>query len=217
MIDGIVATAVMLGGSIDDRGSATEVGPLDVELAVETDSASGCPLRGRDVETVRQSVTQPDRETDGTCQVAIDDAEHCGYERTSVGETCPCALLEEHDCIADLEAVRDGRLYFSLVLPGRAVLRSIVEDLRAAGVTVSVERIRTGAVDDDATGDTGLTQKQREALALAIESGYYERPREATLDDLADELGVTRSAVSQRLTAIERKLVWERARDEDLE
>lgn len=207
----------MPAGSIDDRTTTTDVGPLDVELAVETDSAAGCPLRGREVEAVKQSVTRGDREAAGTCQVAIDGAEDAGYERTSVGEACPCATLQEHDCIADLEAVTDGRLRFSLVVPGRAELRSIVDDLRATGATVSVERIHTGgAGSDGAASETGLTDKQREALALAIESGYYERPRGATLDDLAAELDVSRSAVSQRLTAIERKLVCERAQRADL-
>lgn len=207
----------MMGQTADRSGAAGTVGPLDVRLAVEVDDAVGCPLRGRDLDGVRQSVTRSAVGDPETCQVVVEDDESPDYRRTAVGDGCACAVFEDHDCIADLEAIRDGRLVFSVVVPDRDALRSVVEDLRATGATVSLERIRTGGPDGEASPDgVTLTDKQREALALAIEAGYYDRPREATLDELADGLGVTRSAVSQRLTAVERKLVAERAREADL-
>lgn len=52
-----------------------------------------------------------------------------------------------------------------------------------------------------------LTEKQREAVQTAVEMGYYETPRSASPADLAETLGVTRSALSQRLNAVETKLV----------
>jgi len=44
-----------------------------------------------------------------------------------------------------------------------------------------------------------LTDDQRDALALAYERGYFTVPREASLDDLADELGLSPAAVAGRL------------------
>ena len=44
-----------------------------------------------------------------------------------------------------------------------------------------------------------LTDTQREALVLAYERGYYHSPREATLDDLAESLGITGQSVGSRL------------------
>ncbi len=44
-----------------------------------------------------------------------------------------------------------------------------------------------------------LTEGQQEALELAYSRGYFDSPREATQDDLADELGISRQAVSSRL------------------
>ncbi|NHN49191.1 bacterio-opsin activator [Halostella sp. JP-L12] len=203
--------------TVEESGTGADVGPLDVRLAIDADTATGCPLSGRDVDGVRQSMTNGDAGEDETCQVAVDDAEAHGYCRTPVTETCPCAVFDEHDCISDLEAVRDGRLLFSIIVPGRETLRSLVDDLRSIGASVSLERIRADDAEDDAVSDgVVLTPKQREVLSLAIESGYYDRPRGASLDDLADELDVTPSAVSQRLNAIERKLVCERAREFDL-
>lgn len=52
-----------------------------------------------------------------------------------------------------------------------------------------------------------LSEKQLEVVELAMKAGYYDEPRQATLSDLSDELGVSPSAVSQRLNAVEHKLV----------
>ena len=52
-----------------------------------------------------------------------------------------------------------------------------------------------------------LTEKQRETLELAIKKGYYEKPRAADLTTLAEELEISKSAVSQRLRTAERKLI----------
>ncbi len=52
-----------------------------------------------------------------------------------------------------------------------------------------------------------LTQKQREMVLLALEQGYYERPRRTTLKELAAETELSKSGVSQRLNAAERNLV----------
>lgn len=67
-------------------------------------------------------------------------------------------------------------------------------------------------VDSDGSGpctvDVGpITQKRLETARLAVESGYYDVPKNATLSDLAERQGVTESAVSQKLCAVERKLV----------
>ncbi|WP_226022679.1 bacterio-opsin activator domain-containing protein [Halomicrobium salinisoli] len=54
---------------------------------------------------------------------------------------------------------------------------------------------------------TRLTDRQREALRAAHEEGYFEWPREATGEDLAERLGITPPTFSQHLRAAERKLV----------
>ena len=52
-----------------------------------------------------------------------------------------------------------------------------------------------------------LTEGQREALVLAYSRGYFDSPRDATQDDLADELGITRQAVSSRIQRGIRRLI----------
>lgn len=52
-----------------------------------------------------------------------------------------------------------------------------------------------------------LTEGQRATLVLAYSRGYFNSPRDATQDDLADELEITRQAVSSRLQRGLRRLV----------
>ncbi|AGB32040.1 bacterio-opsin activator HTH domain-containing protein [Natrinema pellirubrum DSM 15624] len=52
-----------------------------------------------------------------------------------------------------------------------------------------------------------LTPKQWEALELAGKRGYFDRPRGVDLETLADELAISKSAVSQRLRAAESTLI----------
>lgn len=52
-----------------------------------------------------------------------------------------------------------------------------------------------------------LTEGQRKALVRAYSRGYFDSPRDATQDDLADELGISRQAVSSRLQRGIRRLV----------
>lgn len=54
-----------------------------------------------------------------------------------------------------------------------------------------------------------LTPEQREALRLAAQEGYFESPREVTLEELGTELGITQQAVSQRLRRATRHIVFD--------
>lgn len=52
-----------------------------------------------------------------------------------------------------------------------------------------------------------LTDPQREALVLAFEYGYFDSPREASLTDIAAELGITQQSLSSRLRRGHRRLI----------
>lgn len=54
---------------------------------------------------------------------------------------------------------------------------------------------------------TSLTATQRETLLTAHEMGYYDLPRHCSQSELADALGVSASAISQRLRRASGKLV----------
>lgn len=55
----------------------------------------------------------------------------------------------------------------------------------------------------------GLTQEQREALVLAARRGYFSSPRETSLDELANVLGISQQALSQRIRGGTEKVMLE--------
>ncbi|WP_312907254.1 helix-turn-helix domain-containing protein [Natronosalvus caseinilyticus] len=47
--------------------------------------------------------------------------------------------------------------------------------------------------------EAALTESQQEALVLAFDRGYFEIPREVTMAEVGDELGISQQAVASRL------------------
>ena len=47
--------------------------------------------------------------------------------------------------------------------------------------------------------EAALTDTQQEAVVLAYERGYFDTPRDVTMEDLGDELGISQQAVASRL------------------
>lgn len=102
------------------------------------------------------------------------------------------------------------RLRVSLTISDAEALRDVLDGLEAIDASVEPEgmSIVNPNEDDLVEIDVGaITPKQWEALELAFDRGYYDRPRGADLGELAAELDISKSAVSQRLRAAETRLV----------
>ncbi|OLZ40393.1 bacterio-opsin activator [Natrinema saccharevitans] len=84
-----------------------------------------------------------------------------------------------------------------LRFPDRDRLVSFNDYCRDRDVSVTVDHLRVSDEDDD--GVVALTDKQQELLTVAHEEGYFEVPRGISQEELARRLGVSKSAVSQRL------------------
>lgn len=54
---------------------------------------------------------------------------------------------------------------------------------------------------------TSLTDSQQTTVRTAVEMGYYDIPREATYEEIGDELGLTAATVGEHLRKAEAKLV----------
>lgn len=107
--------------------------------------------------------------------------------------------------------LQEGDLVFDLLVEDRESIPSAVEILREFG-PVSVDRISKdfqGQVVPSATEWQSLlnsfSERQRKIVHTAIEMGYYERPRGATLQEIADEIGIAKTTVSQHLRKAEER------------
>jgi hypothetical protein len=91
----------------------------------------------------------------------------------------------------------DGWWHLRSRFPDRRAAGEFRAFLAAKGVEFQLDRLYdtepVPGVDD------GLTEQQRETLELAYERGYFCIPREITTAALAEELGVSDQAVSERL------------------
>jgi predicted DNA binding protein len=91
----------------------------------------------------------------------------------------------------------DGRWYLQSRFPDRAAAVEFREFLESHGVEYQIDRLYDS---ETVSGlDDGLTPEQRETLQLAYERGYFDVPRGITTAMLAEELGVSDQAVSERL------------------
>lgn len=59
--------------------------------------------------------------------------------------------------------------------------------------------LRLYDVEAPKLGQYDLTTRQRDALVVALEMGYFDVPRRCELSDVADELGLSINAVSERI------------------
>ncbi|MFW6321618.1 MAG: helix-turn-helix domain-containing protein [Halohasta sp.] len=98
-----------------------------------------------------------------------------------------------------LEAVAsDGGWYAVFELPNSETLLRFRDHCMAMGVDVETHKLYR--IDAGSTSEAfGLTSAQREAITTAYEAGYFNQPRDTSLQGVADRLGVSSSAAGGRL------------------
>lgn len=113
--------------------------------------------------------------------------------------------FREYD-VTTIETRRNANgLHLKARFPNRDALESFVESARDIARHVDAKRLYT---DDRATHDEStLTRKQREALSLALDRGYFDTPSKATLADLASERDVTAQTLSDHIRVGVKKLI----------
>ena len=99
----------------------------------------------------------------------------------------------------------DGWL-LRLQLDGHEALYALNERATELDVRLDVLELHQSAPAEDRT-EYGLTESQAEALVAAYVRGYYDEPRETSLSELADTLGISETAVSGRLRRGSARLV----------
>lgn len=84
-----------------------------------------------------------------------------------------------------------------VMYPTRELFAETHEFAADHDIPFEVEFIRE--MEGEPAGRYGLTVEQHEALVAAARAGYFEVPREATLEELAESIGVSHQALSERL------------------
>lgn len=200
-------------------GKVADPAYLRTKLRVEPHHESQCSIKemGTDIATIHQHFMAKSNEAERTqecCVEVTQSTENTGqFVTRPTDRHCICPAFSNHECVVTIEGYDNGEFIFAVSVPDRDALANIVSSLRERAASVRLDRITGPSMTSHGrklelmTG--AITEKQREAVETAIQAGYYDTPRQANLSDLAAELNISRSAVSQRLTAVESKLVAE--------
>ncbi|KYH24180.1 HTH DNA binding domain protein [Halalkalicoccus paucihalophilus] len=116
-------------------------------------------------------------------------------------------VTEDRVSMVDLVQEENGVILTALGFNGQWELRIRFADnahltrfhnrLKESGITPDVKRVRE--FNAGTKGTELLTGPQREALKAAVEHGYFTIPRQISLEELADEVGISHQALSERL------------------
>lgn len=75
------------------------------------------------------------------------------------------------------------------------------------GISTELISITQDSLSSNESPQHGLTDRQYEALTLAISRGFYETPRQVSAEELAEELEISQSSMSSLLRRGERQLL----------
>jgi predicted DNA binding protein len=112
--------------------------------------------------------------------------------------------VEAYRALVDLDGVvlhaeNDGQGWFvRMRFPSREAIAAFRERCWSADLDIHIRAV----YDREQQAPEhrfGLTSAQHETLLTALKSGYFSIPRGASLQDVADELGVSSQATSERL------------------
>lgn len=101
-------------------------------------------------------------------------------------------------------------------VPDAALLQEFRNRCRQKDIEFTVRQIyQRHDEDDGGGGEYGLTPVQRETLISAHRAGYFSEPRDTSLQEIADQFGVSSSSASGRLRRAMATLVENTLLEED--
>ena len=128
-------------------------------------------------------------------QAELDDGGLFAVEWTLLEDSFARYIVEASGVVLEFEGDAE-RWGVKMRFPDRADASELSEASEVYDVPLCIERIQE--VTTPKVEQYNVTPKQREMLVLALERGYYEMPRRVTMAELADELGISTGAASER-------------------
>lgn len=141
------------------------------------------------------------------CLTRLDDERYYRMNWTESVDLLTHILTRNDGAILNARG-HEGFWHLRVHFKQREVLAQTQEYCERHDLTLDVERVYRLTENNQRTeGLFGLTEQQYESLITAFERGYYDIPRRATARDLAADLSISHSAVSERLRRGHRNLI----------
>ena len=182
---------------------------LRVDLDIDPSDELDCPIVSETPDASDVAVNAVGHE----CTVDVRPTGDGGLVRArgEVSDDCLCRTFQRFGCVPHVRRVEDGTMLVTTYVDDRDTVRAVVGELRET--LDHVRLVRLAVVEgpeatEQVTFDlSALTPNQREGLELAVVRGYFDDDRDVELGELAAELEISKSALSQRLRAAQAKLV----------
>ncbi|KAA9398822.1 DNA-binding protein [Haloarcula sp. CBA1130] len=140
-----------------------------------------------------------------------DDEAIYSFEYTDEAKILSPVISAANGVILDME--NDGSAWMLTVwMPERTDLGSLWDYAQQHQIDIDLLRVNEYASLGET--DAGLTDSQREALLVALETGYFEEPRNATLGDVAADLDISQPAAGGLLRRGIKRLIISSLRDD---
>ncbi|GGN94672.1 MULTISPECIES: helix-turn-helix domain-containing protein [Haloarcula] len=136
-------------------------------------------------------------------------------EHTPETKLISTVVTDVNGFLVHTETKRHGWLV-RLLLPDRAALNTIWEYANENDIALDIIEIY-GNSETGGEPSYGLTAEQRTALTIAYEEGYFGEPRDVSLNEVAEVIGLSSTAMSGRLRRGMRNLVGATLVDDEAE
>lgn len=203
----------------DTAVSDTRLENRDLRVELEIERGGPCLMDDIEGDIVGVDI----RFEDGCCRTDLDVREAKGTSKkqftAAVCSYCPGVVFSRYGCIPRYLQVRRGSFVMETFVPNTETVASLVADLRERCHSVSVCAITSTEYEDTpeccSVDLSALTPKQREAVTWAKRYGYYDPAQEADLEEIADQMDISRSALCQRLKRAESNVFRQLCCDRD--
>jgi len=111
------------------------------------------------------------------------------------------AIDRNHCILRRRNTIGPNRRVYTVLFFRRQDLRAMIEDFRNIGT------VTLGKLSEFDDSGVRLTDRQYEVIERALESGYFEWPREVTSEELASDMGISRATLLEHLRKAESKLL----------
>ena len=184
-----------------------------VRAVLEVERGGSCPL-----DELEGNVLDVDvRYQMGQCLAEVEVLE-CGETTAStkqfsspICEHCPGIVFSRYGCIPRFLETGTGSFVVETRLDNVDTLSTLVNEVRQRCASVTVRSL-TSTEGPDGTEScsvdiSSLTPKQREAVSKAQDCGHYDPDSDTSLADVAAEIDISTSALSQRLQRAEANIL----------
>lgn len=191
----IPATEFPLGSLLDSDLDATVTVETTVPTSEDVIPYLWVPLEV--VDSVREELETKPRVNDVS---VVDELDDSALVKIDWADRVNGVLesIRQHEIIVTSAVGTPDQWLFRLRFPSYEDLSAFYSNCVDRDISLELVQLHE-AVDPDSQCRFGLTNAQRDLVVSAYEAGYFDIPRRTTLVELGERLGISDSAVSQRL------------------